>query len=195
MRIFFGATLPEETKAKIAELQASLHSLMLNARIEKRDKLHITLQFIGDFDERQVDDLYSSALREVNPSTLKSSVVSIVDLDFFPNEKVKRGIWLGCSDDGTLAAVSRRIGTAMRQHGVVPETRAFRPHITIARFGRDSRENREISRIDLQKLIADGKLSAEQFFPTTVALFQSTLSSSGSEYRILHEFPLESKGV
>lgn len=206
MRIFFGATLPDETRSQIVEVQNRLRPLIDGARYEGPDKLHITLHFIGDFDSRRVDALFGSAEAELRNHPNKSPLTEVFGLNYFPNLKVRRGIWLDCRDDGSLAAFAESVKTSSREYGVVPETREFNPHITIARLrqvldkrghsyhGREVSDARSHEAEDLQKLVADGKLSVERFFPRSVALFESTLKPSGSEYRILYEYPLEQSG-
>ena len=97
---------------------------------------------------------------------------------------------LTARDDGTLAAIAESIKSVTGQFGVAAETRAFKPHITIARLrgGKDERSQKNY--LDLQKLWGNGKLSVERFFPKSVALFESILKSSGSEYKILSDIPL-----
>jgi 2'-5' RNA ligase len=189
MRIFFGATLPENTKAQIEKVQEGLRILGRDARMEPKDKLHITLHFIGDFDRGRVNSLFSAVTDQIKKSWLKASSIEVGGANYFPDEKIRRGIWVDCQDDGTLAVIADSIQYVASQFGVAPEKRRFKPHITIARFRGDVDISRKNS-IDLQKLWSDGKLSIERFFPKGIALFESTLKSSGSEYKILSDIPL-----
>ncbi len=204
MRLFFGATLPDQTKNEIVSVQEILRPRLPNAKFEGSEKLHITLQFIGDFRQDFVDRLFASALEELRNCPDQSPATEVVAMNYFPNEKTKRGIWLDCQDDGSLAVFANALRTASAKFGIVPESRAFKPHITIARL-RETFERRSVAsgfrgstRIaesraseDLQKFVGEGKLSVERFFPRGIALFESTLKSSGSEYRILNEYLLE----
>lgn len=204
MRIFFGATLPENTKEEIAELASSLLPSLRNARFEGRDKLHVTLQFIGDFPSARTRELFDSAAAQLAKLPARASITEITGINYFPNKRVRRGIWLDCRDNGMLVRFHEAIKEASITYGIVPEARGFKSHITIARISQrfDSRERRDDSRRgydsgrsmfpeDLQKLIGGGKLSMERFFPKSVALFESTLKPSGSEYKILYEYSLE----
>ena len=194
MRLFFGATLPHETKIQISKIQNEICNSINGAKIEGVDKLHITLQFIGEFDSEKVEELASSVKRDLEGRALKSPLIQATDLSYFPNKKIRRGIWIDCRDDGTLAVVADSIKSVTRELGVTPEKRLFTPHITVARISGERRGGRRESSFaelkpagGLQKLWNDGKLSIEKFFPTSVALFESKLKSSGSEYRILSE--------
>ncbi len=204
MRVFFGATLPEITKNEIVELANSLRPSLRSARFEGRDKLHITLQFIGDFPADRTRELFDFAAARLAKLHARASQTDITAINYFPNYRVRNGIWLDCRDDGALARLSAVIKKASSAYGVVPESRDFKSHITIARIPRrfDPGERRGHSRKsydrggahfpeDLQKLVSGGKLSVERFFPKSVALFESTLKPSGSEYRILYEYSLE----
>jgi 2'-5' RNA ligase len=68
----------------------------------------------------------------------------------------------------------------------VPEVRHFKVHITIARL----KEQSSSANLDLKKFESEGKLRIERFFPMSVALFESLLKSSGSEYKILSQISL-----
>ena len=204
MRIFFGATLPENTKDEIAEMTSSLRPSLRNARFEGRDKLHITLQFVGDFPAERTRELFDSAAAGLTKLPAGSSLTEITGINYFPNNRVRRGIWLDCQDGGMLARFSEVIKEASSTYGVISETREFKSHITIARFSQhitsgerrgDSHRGYErgisVFPEDLQKFTGGGKLSVERFFPKSVALFESTLKPSGSEYKILYEYSLE----
>ena len=189
MRIFFGATLPENTKTQTENIQEELRNNIDGIRIEAREKLHITLHFIGDFMPEKIESLFSSVSGEVKRSGFKSSLTEVDGLSYFPSEKIRRGIWIDCRDDGTLGAIAETVKSVAEKFGVIPERRAFRPHITIARFRGEGGTNRK-NYLDLQKLWSNGKLSIERFFPKSIALFESTLKSSGSEYEVLSDIPL-----
>ncbi len=164
------------------------------ARLETRDKLHITLQFIGDFDESRSGYLFESTAEVLESEKHRSSSTKITGIHYFPGLRVRRGIWLDAEDGGSLGGIADSIKQATAGFGVLPEERAFVPHITIARL-RNLHHGSEFEKRqtfpDLEKFWAEGKFSVEQFFPTSVALFESTLNPGGSRYRILREFQLE----
>ncbi len=207
VRLFWAATIPEETKREIAKLQTMLLPRFYQARFEGEPKLHITLNFIGDFRKDMLEDLISSfeVLKKEFPRG--SPATSVTGASYFPSERSRRGIWLDCEDDGTLASVASALGNLSGRFGKTPEARDFRAHIAIARFreSHDARADRTyprrsagadsaISDADLKKIVAETKLATERFSPRSVALFESTLKPSGSEYRILYEYFLELAG-
>jgi len=161
MRIFFGATLSESTKTQIEKIQEELRNDIDDIRIEARQKLHITLQFIGDFKPEKVESLFSSVRGEIERSRFKSPLTAVNGLSYFPNERVRRGVWIDCQDDGTLGAIAELIKSVTEKFGVIPEKREFKPHITIARFRGEGDRNRK-NYIDLQKLWSNGKLFIER---------------------------------
>ncbi|NIT14132.1 MAG: RNA 2',3'-cyclic phosphodiesterase, partial [Candidatus Dadabacteria bacterium] len=51
MRIFIAALLPHEILTHIGSYQDSLKDRIQGVKWESRNKLHITLKFLGDIDE------------------------------------------------------------------------------------------------------------------------------------------------
>jgi 2'-5' RNA ligase len=97
----------------------------------------------------------------------------------------KRGridaLWVGVTPQGEVTALARRIDQALQRVGVAPETRAFVPHITVARFGRDMGP---LGAFPMQPL------PVEPFEVSGFALWESVLSHDGSDYRILERYPI-----
>ena len=176
-------------------IQDQLRSMIYDARFESSEKLHITLQFIGEFDRSRVSELFSSIAVEAEKLSTGFSSVRITGMNYFPNEKIRRGIWLDCKDDGTLAKIVDTIKSTSKRFGIAPEDRPFKAHITIARLsGKHAAAGVHFGRMDnvgdLKKFEGEGKLLVEEFFPMSIVLFESVLKSSGSEYKVLSQVPL-----
>ncbi len=193
MRLFWGATLPVPTKNQIRKAQVELSQIFANLRIEGVDKLHITLQFMGDLSSDRVDELLKSVRGTIVAGSFNWQSVENKGISFFPNEKISRGIWIDCRDGGTLAAIAESIKSVTADFGIISERREFVPHITIGRFGRNRIRQDFKNGVDLQKLWSQGKLTIGEFFPVSVALFESKLKPSGSEYKIVSEISLETE--
>jgi len=190
MRIFFGATLSPDLISEIDSMQKVLKGNIPDARLERPEKLHITLHFIGEFPDGAVDELFRKASESLSSVGLVSAETTIVGMNFFPGERIKRGIWLDCVDNGTLEIFAGKLKKDSESYGVIPEERSYRPHITIARL-KHYRERKE-KPFDLQKFSTETKLIGQRFFPQSVALFESILNpgSAGSQYRILRQLNL-----
>ncbi len=140
--------------------------------------------------------LFAAVGKNLEAAKVISSPTLIRGAHYFPNPSVKRGIWLDAEDDGMLASIAHEIKKVTSKFGIVPESRPYVPHVTIARIKSHGAASGDVrlgnDRFpDLQKLWMKTKFSVQQFFPTSVVLFQSTLSPGGSSYRILNEFMLQ----
>jgi 2'-5' RNA ligase len=180
MRLFAALDLPAATVHHLEELLDRLRPL---ARIQWSPpaNLHITTKFIGEWPEERVEDL-KAALSAIEPRGALS--VHVRRVGFFPNPQAPRVFWCGVEAPGleALAVATDRATAAL---GIPAETRAFSPHLTLARIK---------ERVDLQPLreaiaalpsLDFGSFDASSFF-----LYRSALRPSGSVYTKLAEFPL-----
>ena len=180
MRLFVGLDLPEET---IRNLEALLERLRPTARIHWSPpaNLHITTKFIGEWPDERVAEV-KAALAAVGPGA--EIAVRVHRLGFFPNPHAPRVFWCGLEAPGleALAAATDRATAAL---GIPLETRAFSPHLTLARI--KERLNLQLLRETIAALPAleFGNFVARSFF-----LYQSSLRPTGSVYTKLAEFPL-----
>jgi 2'-5' RNA ligase len=90
-------------------------------------------------------------------------------------------LWVGVAPRASAAALAARVDSALARIGIAPETRAFVPHITLARFGRISGP---VSGFPAMPIPALG------FAVTGFALWESLLGHDGSEYRIVERYPV-----
>jgi 2'-5' RNA ligase len=180
MRLFVGLDLPAEL---VRNLEGLLEDLRPVARIQWSPpaNLHITTKFIGEWPEDRLPQL-QTALAAIPPRP--PLAVHIRRVGFFPNPHAPRVFWCGIEAPG-LDALAADTDRATSTLGIESETRAFSPHLTLARIK---------ERVDLQPLrekIASlpsldfGRFEARSFF-----LYRSKPGPKGSVYTKLSEFPL-----
>ena len=106
----------------------------------RSDDFHLTLQFLGETDERDLGDL-GKALAAVAEASWPVEVV-YRGLGAFPNPERARVAWVGLEtpdDPDFLVGLARQVGEALGALGFPPEARAYRPHVTLGRLrGRPS---------------------------------------------------------
>lgn len=181
MRLFTGLDLAPEVAANLERLLAQLRP---TARIQWSPpaNLHITTKFIGEWPDQRLAEL-KTALAAV--PAREAIPVRIHHVGFFPNPHAPRVFWCGIEAPGLaeLAAATDRATAAL---GVVPETRAFSPHLTLARIK---------ERLNLQPLreaiAALSELEFGNFVAEGFYLYHSQLRSGGSVYTKLAEFPFQ----
>ncbi len=174
MRLFVGLELPPAVRDGLLDVMGGV----AGARWQRDDQLHLTLRFIGEVDRRQALDI-DAALATVNFTPLALALGNVGSFD-------RRGridtLWVGVTPQEEVSALARRVEAALARHaGLAAETRAFMPHITVARFGRSSGS--------LAGFPAR-PLNAKPFAIPGFALWESQLTPDGSEYAVVARYPV-----
>jgi 2'-5' RNA ligase len=92
-------------------------------------------------------------------------------------------LWIGAGPQGPLDALHRKIDQAAAAAGLGHETRAFRPHVTLARLPRDAGPPDEaMARI--------GRLGRLGLRASEVTLYESRLGAGDPLYVPLARYPL-----
>ena len=181
MRLFVALDVPEETRDALAALIHKFGVVCRGARWVRAANLHITLKFIGEVEEAKLPAIKTN-LNQVHPrDPIK---IAFRNFGFFPNEHHPRVFWVGMESAPSLAELAAEIDANLQPSGVPHEEKAFRPHLTLARF------NTPKGVTKLQELISG---PAPQEFGSTTArefhLYQSILKQTGAEYTRLATFP------
>ena len=179
MRLFTGLDLSPEV---VRNLEKLLDRLRPSARIQWSPpaNLHVTTKFIGEWPEERLDEL-KAALAAL-PSR-PSIDVSIAKVGFFPHERSPRVFWCGIEAPGLETLATDTEGAAASL-GVERETRAYSPHLTLARI-KDRVDMRPLQ----QAIAAAGPLEFGRFPARSFFLYRSQLRPTGSVYTKLAEFP------
>jgi 2'-5' RNA ligase len=177
MRLFVALDFPDEVRSAIRDLIAKLKPLARNARWVRPEAMHITLKFIGETDDAKADSIRAALAPIHSPQPVDMHFRGV---GFFPDERRPRVAWCGVEASPNLAQLAADVEGALEPLGISRETRAFVPHLTMARFQSPGR---------LDELIRAAKESAALDFGTAretdFHLFQSILKPSGAEYKRL----------
>jgi 2'-5' RNA ligase len=202
MRIFIGIDLDDEIRGKLARFLEGVSGFAPDARWVRPESLHITLKFIGEQKQEQVEAI-TQRLRRVESDPFK---VQVSGYGFFPTAKSPRVFWIGIHAGLQLAQLAGDIDAAVAGLGVPREERKSSPHLTLARAGGRSGTRSRGSSGDpkwragdgpnsifavLQKrLAAMGELDFGRMAAGKFILYQSQLSPAGSKYTKLEHFPM-----
>jgi 2'-5' RNA ligase len=181
VRAFFAVNLASEVRGRIGEVEESLRSTLRGEPIGwvRPEILHLTLRFLGETPHDQLEAVRQAA--ENAARTWSAFRLALRGLGCFPEARRPRVIWVGVSEpSGALARIASDLESIARSSGFKPETREFRPHLTLGRV-RD-----RLSPEGLGALSAALKAHAQTDFGVSfvdaVHLMRSQLRPAGPEY-------------
>lgn len=180
MRLFVALDAPEETRRALGALLENFSEICGGARWVRPEGVHVTLKFIGHIHDAKVSEIREALGRVHDEQPIE---VTFREFGFFPNEKHPRVFFVGIHAGPELASLARQVENHLVPLGIAKEERAFRPHLTLARFKTTE------GLPELRKKIA--ALSAQDFgsgAATEFHLYQSVLQSGGAVYRKLATF-------
>lgn len=130
-RLFIAVDLPAEAQKILADWQQSLKNAKA-VRWTRPEQIHLTLQFLGDVPVEAVD-----AIPRALQATVSAAPVfqfKLAGVGVFPNFKAPRIVWAGITEGAEqLASLYRAVIAATEPLGFAPESRPFKPHLTIGR--------------------------------------------------------------
>jgi len=175
IRLFAGIALPEDIRTRLEMICAGVR----DARWTAPENLHLTLRFIGEVPEPAVEDIVPALDRiAFDPFDLFLDGVG-----HFETRGRVRTLWAGLAGEPALAELQSRIEAALRRTGCAPETRNFKPHVTLARL-KGARPDAVQGWIAANSLFRAGPFRVGEF-----VLFESRLGGEGPAYFPIAEFP------
>lgn len=130
LRLFIGVACP--CTPAIAALLDDLHNSLEGAaglRVVARQNLHITLKFIGAAKASAVPGI-------VNVMQQALANQRSFELQLQGAGRFESALWLGVAPNATLTPLAAKLNEALAPLGFAPETKPFRPHLTLARLNR-----------------------------------------------------------
>ena len=180
IRSFIAIELPDELKLELIQLEARL-------KLDKQPwvkwvnpySIHLTLKFLGNIAVDRTGEItraIEAAVQGISPFHLE-----VKELGVFPNLRRVQVAWVGISGDvDKLSQLQKRIETTLTPLGFAPESRAFTPHLTLARL-RDQASLDERQRFG--QLIANAKFEAAYTIEVdAISLMRSQLTREGAIY-------------
>lgn len=176
MRVFVAVDLPE---ALIEALQALQQGLP--GRLVPAENLHLTLAFLGEVSEARLAALHEglAELRLVAP------VLHVASLDVFGGRRPNL-CFASVALNPALEAAHRAVGRVCRAAGVDLRRERLRPHVTLARFGRELGKREERQLAGRLGMVPPVEAVAAHF-----SLVRSDLGPSGAQYSALARYDFD----
>lgn len=180
-RLFVAIEVPPQVKAMAAGAKALLEEDVKEARWVAPDNVHLTLRFLGDRPDEEVEPIIAGLRRSLTDKAVFHCETT--SFGTFPGGKQARILWLGVETAPELMQVYDYVSSALHDLGFDFEKRPFRPHLTLARL-------KPPRRIDIGLL--DGKIVARQLINVeAVTLFAAHLAATGAVYESLAKIELK----
>jgi 2'-5' RNA ligase len=186
VRLFVALEIPTAVRDNLAAFLKDMRDLSAKLadkrpRWVRPENLHVTLKFIGEVEPAKLDGIRGSlsAIRSDAPVDLRFR-----GLGFFPNANHPRVLWAGLVASANLPLLAGDIDLALDALSIARETRAFTPHLTLARFEPPGLPENLCAVIQKNSEREFGSFQAREFH-----LIESKLKPTGAEYTSLASFP------
>ncbi len=170
MRLFFALWPDEAVRDRLAETAASLPRGC--GRQVPAANFHITLEFIGSASEA----LYASLAEAAARVTVEPFELSLSRFGYWPRPRI---VWFGPHHmPPELLALVFKLRAVAGECGLEPESRPYRPHVSLLRKVARQPQWPEVKPVDWQA--------------TDFVLCQSLNGPKGPRYEVLQRWPLGS---
>ena len=189
IRAFFAIEIPNQTTLDAVErYQVALQRSLGPLKLVHRHLMHITVRFLGNISLAEARTLYFFLQSDVNSR-------------FFPQGEVQRGSFRGVGDFGKraffvkiekvlplLRQINHTIEAELKNFPTIKqETKAYKPHLTIARARRNRNSSPSLPKNPGQPLYSELKAQYRdhlfgEWDIARVVLKQSTLTPTGPIY-------------
>ena len=185
MRLFIAIPVEPSIKKRMIELQDQIDTSSAKVRWSTMDQLHLTLKFLGDVSESDVDSIITIMERSV--TGIKPFDLMIGGVGCFHSRNAVRTIWVGGTEkSGSLLLATKALESRLAEIGFKKEIRTFSVHFTIGRVKYDN------TRGILRRNIEATHFENISQTVNSIVLYKSDLCPDGAKYTSVHNIKLES---
>jgi len=193
IRAFIAIDLPPDVQDCLEQVSAKLRDQIgeKSVRWVSVPNIHLTLKFLGDVSENNLDVL--KEILSAEAALQKPMEFSVGRLGAFPKMVRPRVIWVGIEAPSELDFLQHGIEARTGKVGYPADKRQFSPHLTLGRVSRNATpgEVRKIGEVLSASKV--GFLGVARV--AAIHLFKSDLMPTGAVYTKLFSAPLGGVGV
>lgn len=188
VRSFIAIKLPDELKLRLAQLETELkRDEPPGVKWVSPDSIHLTLKFLGNIAAGRIEAVTGAmeeSARGIAPFRLRARGLGV-----FPTLQRAQVAWVGIDGEvGRLSQLQKQLESNLARLGFTPESRAFTPHLTLARLKNYASLD---ERQSFGRLIASREFAAGDIEVEAVSLMKSRLTRSGAIYSRLSSVRLK----
>lgn len=178
IRLFTGIELPENVEDQVYALRGGLPM----ARWVPKEKLHLTLRFLGNVQENVAANIHDELCRIRFPSFN----LQLTEVGYFETAGQPHHVWCGVNYYQALDDLSSKIDTIARNNGINNDRFKFHAHVSLASL-------HGTSLVDVMNFISQNNLfRSDEFKVYYFTLFSSHAreNGEGKYYRVEARYPL-----
>lgn len=178
IRAFIAIEIAAATVNRIAAAIEQLKPSIVGIRWVAPTNFHLTLKFLGNIDESQIDPIGQALTDALRP--FQRFTINAKGLGVFPSMKRLRVLWVGLVGS-RLTELTAAVESALVPLGFAREEKTFTPHLTIGRWRQAERADRALEHELKNWTQCDfGATSVNE-----IIVFQSDLKPAGAIYNRL----------
>src|SRR5580704_15228531 len=131
MRAFVALDIDDTIRGRIGRFLDGVRGFAPDARWARPESLHVTLKFIGEKSEEEVEKIK----RLLETIAADRFEMSFRGYGFFPGARAPRVFWIGIEAGSQLSALAATVDENIASLEIPQEEHAFNPHLTLARGG------------------------------------------------------------
>jgi 2'-5' RNA ligase len=189
VRAFLAIEFPELIKAGYGEALRGFEKRLGGFRWVRPECLHLTLRFLGETTEERARLLADPVVAVASGE--RPFRLSIGLAGAFGSSRAPRTLWFAVKEgSSTLRRLQPRLEQLVREQGFAPDTKEWRPHITVAR-ARGGRRGRPGATLEAwQQAAVESSFTGLWFEACEITLLSSELTAAGPIYSPIWKAPL-----
>lgn len=186
MRTFIGLELTPHVCSRAVSLQESLARTGTDVKWTEKESIHLTLLFLGDVDDRDLNDVCKAVKNSV--SDHRAFQISVEGVGCFPNKRRPRVVWIGIGEGSEeVIALHDAMEDPLLELGCYRrEERKYTPHITLGRVKGNTSTDALAELVTKKEAWHAGEVMIKE-----VVVFSSEMTKQGPIYSVLSRVPLQ----
>ncbi|OGU67496.1 MAG: 2'-5' RNA ligase [Ignavibacteria bacterium RBG_16_36_9] len=181
IRLFVALKIPDVVKSEIFNHCYAAAETPSGYLWEAKNTVHLTLKFIGEVKEELLQQIIDELEFVKNYSAFDCTISRF---GFFFRDNRAKILWCNLETDDSIISLVEELNNRLEKYDIEIEKRKFKGHLTLLRIKERVTE-------DFIKKIKEYKFDPIEFNTYQIALIQSVLKPSGSEYKVLKIYELK----